>query len=178
MAVALPKKSKSKPTGLPTKPPVAPDKVSAKDAAVAAVKEYEAQRKILDTMRVDWREDYSEAVGAFEDILHQEDEVTTAIKTAKPLVSAAGVTVGEFKCVKKNSTPAYNDGTASSILAELDNCGEIFEHLLRNGVIASVVIDKKVATAWMARNPDYAKVFEAAWEESKSLGAAVTVPKL
>ncbi len=181
MAVAMPKKAtskKPKPTGLPTKPPVAPSQMSAKAAAEAAVKEYEAQRKVLDTMRSDWEENHPEAFQERQDVLHQEDVVTETIKTAKPLVSAAAVTVGGFKCVTKNSTAAYNNETVSRLLAGQDNCGELFEYLLKNGVLESVVIDKKVAPAWMARNPEYSELFETAWEKSKPLGSAVTVPKL
>lgn len=168
-----------KPTGLP-KPRAKPKKKesAAKGAAQEAVQEYETQRRVLNEMREQWDDNFPEARLAKEDILRQEDFVEDTIKKAKPLVSAAKETVGEFIAKRKFSKPHYDTEAVTKLLGEFENGPEIFGAMLEAGIIKVVDLQREAAVAWFAQNPEMAEAFVDAFCEEAEMTTAVTVPKL
>jgi hypothetical protein len=148
------------------------------DIAVAAVRVFEQLHSVVINMRQDWEQKYPDAYADQGAIKQQEDLVTEAIKAAKIAVAEARETIGDFKCQNKKSTAGYEETEFTKILNSLENAGEVIAELVRSGVIENVVLDKKVCTAYMARNPQMAEAFKPAWQDSKELTPAVTVPKI
>ena len=172
-----PKKNKG-PTGLP-KPrnPIKPPS-SKKQAAAAAVKEYEVQRRVYDDMQEQWGQDYPEASEARESLLRQEDAVHEAIKIAKPLVAAGNATVGDFTVQSKTKKAHYDEEAITSTLGGLVEGGDIFIEMVESGAIKKVSLNRDAATAFFAQRPHYAEAFGDSWRKEEPDTAAVTVPKL
>ena len=179
MSLQIPGKAKAKPQGLPKKTIAAPKKGKAtpKDAAASAVRDFEQKLEALSNMREEWTNNFPDAAQAQEDIKVQEDTVGDAIAVAKPLVALCEETVGGFKCTIKHSTAKYDDSQVFKILQAHENLAELVAGMITDGVISGIALDRKIATALIAKTPEYAELFQDAWKERKKLTPAITVPK-
>jgi hypothetical protein len=158
--------------------PAAPKEKPEVQAARQAVVAFERQYSLLQQMRADWEQKFQKAKQALDVIKQQEDIVRDAINKAKPLVSEAGMTIGDFIAQKKWSTDHYDDDEVTRLLTTMDNGPEVLHFLLQEGVLKSVVLDKKAAVAWFAQHPDYADSFNPAFRKKQEMTTAVTVPSI
>lgn len=173
-------KTKGKPQGLPKKTIAAPKnrgKASPKEAAQSAVLDFEQKLEALSNMRDEWTNNFPDAAQAQEDIKVQEDTVGDAITVAKPLVALCEESVGGFRCTIKHSTAKYDDSQIFEILKAQEHLAELVAGMITDGVISGIALDRKIATALIAKTPEYAELFQDAWKERKKLTPAVTVPK-
>jgi hypothetical protein len=171
--------TRPKKTNLPE--PIAPPQAeipTAKDMAIRAVDDYTYKAQQLESMKEDWRREFSDASREFDSILMQEDAVKEAINKAKPLVAEAKESIGPFVCTLKKSKPCYDTDLVVKILLECEECGKAMEDLLKAGVMTSIVLDNDATVRFMARNKDWGEIFQSAWKESQDLTPAVKVPKV
>ena len=153
------------------------EKDAVKDKATKAVRAYEEQHGTLHEMEESWRDDFPDALEARNNILEQQDIVQEAINKAKPLVAAAGVTIGDFKCVQKFSQPHYDDAEVTKLLCNDEYGAETILHMIQEGV-ATLSLDKTQIAVWVARNPRVEATIQSAWREKAPMKPAVTTPKL
>lgn len=170
---------KSEPAGLP-KPKTYPQRSEDPNiaAAKAAVENFENQKRMLDEMREDWEKNFPEASIARRDILQQEDLVVDAINTAKPLVAKAKQTIGDFKATRKFDKAHYDEKELTQILASFEDGLNVFDEMLKDGVIESLKINREAALAWFAQRPTYADAVQGAFKDEQEMTCAVTTPKI
>ena len=166
--------SKVQPRPAAARPKEKPEIAAARNAVAA----FERQFAVLQQMRAEWEQKFQKAKQALDDVKYQEDVVMNAINKAKPLVSAAGMTIGDFIAQKKWSTDHYDDDEVTKLIASMDNGPEVLHALLQEGVVKSVVLEKKAAVAWFAQNPAYAEAFNSAFRKKEEMTTAVTVPSI
>lgn len=172
---AVPKKE---PTGLPK--PVAPRQDQDPDVAAAqkAVEEFENEQRLLKEMADDWVDKFPEAHLARQEILEQEDRVVAAVNKAKPLVSKAKKSIGEFQATRKFKDAHYDESAVMDILSGLENRLEVVGEMIDSGIVNALSLNKDAAIAYFAKRPQYAKTFEAAFKEREEQTCAVKVPKV
>ena len=166
------------PTGLPSPKSVTSTDSPVIAAAKSAVSEYEVQRRMLTEMSEEWEGNFPEANLARKDLLVQEDAVISSIKAAKPLVAAAGETVGDFLAQPKSQKAQYDEKEVTKLLGTFEDGPQIFMEMLDSGIIKVVSLERDAAIAWFAQHPAYAEAFQEAWIEEMSMTTSVTVPKL
>lgn len=169
-----------RPAGLP-KPrakPKTPPENKALAEAQKAVGEFEIQHRMLSEMKQDWEENFPEARLALDDIKRQEDVVMEAIKRAKPLVAQCKEAIGDFKIQRKYSKPHYDPVEVTRLVSELEDGLQIFEDMLKSGIVKVIDLESSAALAWFAQRPDYSEVFQSAFKPEEELTTAVSVPKV
>lgn len=166
------------PIGRSKKKKLAPKRNSgALGIAEEAVKKFEKERDLLLSMQAEFGEKFPDASAFLNDIGRQEDLVQDSINETIPLIREVRQDVGEFKCLLKRSKPRYDDKEFMTLVAEIDNGGDILLELIADGHIKKVALDPSVAT-YFARHPVEAEHFQSAWRDAKDLTPAVTPPKL
>jgi hypothetical protein len=146
--------------------------------AEVAVALYAEERRVLDSMRADFGEEYPDADEALNDIKQQEDSVHHTIATAKTKVGLAKLSVGDFTCTRSYSQAGYDDKKLTDTLNGMKSPGSLFEHLLNAGVIKEIKVDKAASAAFAAANPKLAKKLDDAWQSKTELTPRVTVPSI
>lgn len=154
-----------------------PKKVNKTAKAVAAVKRFDEEYETLQTMKKNWKKKFPKAHDALQQIKEQEDIVTAAMEKAKPLVAEAKETVGGFKCVRKWSSPHYDDKKVTDLIYEAENAADIIAEMFLEGVIKVLELDE-LATPWIAKRPEYSEFFKDAWVDRKEKTPAVSMPKI
>ena len=167
-----------KPTNKVQPRPAAPKESPEVHVARTAVAAFERQFSVLQQMRAEWDQKFPKAKQALDDVKHQEDIVVNAINKAKPLVAAAGMTIEDFIAQKKWSTDHYDDDAVTKLIASMDNGPDVLHALIQEGVLKTVVLEKKAAVAWFAQHPDYAEAFNSAFRKKEEMTTAVTVPPI
>jgi hypothetical protein len=166
---------KAAPKGPKKEDPAKALKVAAAKAAVAA---FEHQLNVLHKMRQDWEAQFPEANQALENVKKQEDIVNQSINTAKPLVAEAKMSIGKFIAQRKWKKAHYDEEEILQILLGLEEAPQVFEEMLRAGILKKLVLDRETSIAWSAQNPAYGQLIEGAFKQDQEQETAVTVPKI
>jgi len=166
-------------TAQPEKTPEEEAQERAKKEAQVTVARFIDEYQELTHMKKQFDVSFPEASAALKDIMQQEDLVRDLISAAHPLVQAAKETVGPFVCQRKWASAGYDSKVVTQLIKDMEEtaAANILITLVKDGVIETLGFSK-TATAYIARNAEYNKQFEKAWQEKKEKTAAVTVPKL
>ena len=147
-----------------------------KKAAEEAVAKFEEMRSELADMEEDFSEKFPEAHTERVAIDTYRSAVLDQVKRAKDLVRLAGDTIGDFKYQAKHSTAGFDGDKLLDICVANEDASLLLE-LAKVGALKLKVIQKP-ATIYSDHHPDDAKKMMGAWEESKPLTPAITVPKI
>lgn len=151
------------------------------ERARAAVKAFEDKKKDLLAMQEEWEVEFPDAHDALQEVRQTEDDVNSLIKAAKPLVSEAGQSVGDFKFAQPKSSPHYDTTKLLSVLCEMSDAGagEYLKFLNERGCLKELKVDQDTLKLLATQESDLRDELEDAFDAGGTLlTPRITVPKL
>lgn len=147
-----------------------------KDLAKDAVKTWEEEKKLLNSMQAQFEDEFPEAQKFLSGIAEQTDALNDAMEVAKEKVREAEMTVGGFKFTRAFAAAGYDKKTLPRTFGKSSIPGEVFESLLEGGHVAEIKLDK-TSVAWAAQNPTLAEELQGSWDDKKEQTPRITPPK-